>query len=84
MRKLVLPLVSAILLASASVAFAASANGTIKNIDQSNMTLTLDNGQTFSLSSSVDVSKLKEGQQVNVTYSEQNGKMTASDVTSQS
>jgi Cu/Ag efflux protein CusF len=84
MRKVILPLVSAMLLASASVAFAASASGTIKSIDQSSMRLTLDNGQTFSVPASVDVSKLKEGQKVNVTYSEENGQMKASEVTPQS
>lgn len=84
MRKVLLPLASAVLFASASVAFAADASGTIKSIDKSNMSLTLDNGNTYELPSSVDLSNLKEGQKVSLTYSEEDGKMKASEVTPES
>ena len=84
MRTLLLPIASAVLVASASVAFAADASGTIKSVDKSNMSLTLDNGDTFQLPSSVDTAILKEGQKVNITYSEENGKMKASEVTPES
>lgn len=84
MRKVLLPLASAALIATASAAFAADASGTIKNLDKSNMSLTLDNGDTYQLSSSIDTSNLKEGQKVKITYSDDDGKMKASDVTPES
>jgi hypothetical protein len=84
MRKVLFPLASAVLLASASIAFAADASGTIKSIDKSNMTLTLDNGSTYELPSTLDTANLKEGAKVNVTYSEEDGKMKASEVTPES
>ncbi len=84
MRKVLLPLASAALLASVSLAFASDASGVIKSLDKSNMTLTLDNGNTYELPSSVDTSALKEGQKVSITYSEEDGKMKASEVTPES
>lgn len=84
MRKVLLPLTTALLFASASVAFAADASGTIKSIDKSNMSLTLDNGNTYELPSTIDLSNLKEGQKVKVTYSDEGGKMKASEVTPES
>ncbi len=52
-----------------SVASAATMTGTIKSIDVTAETVTLDNGKTFTLGSQVDASALKPGEKVKIIYS---------------
>jgi uncharacterized OB-fold protein len=56
------------LLGAASVASAADFTGTIKSLDATKGMVTLDNGSTYVAAKSVDVSKLKVGEKVTVSY----------------
>ncbi len=63
----------AILVGSAGLALAADATGKIKTIDAKTMIFTLDNGATYHADKGVDLSKLKVGEKVLVTYAVKNG-----------
>jgi Cu/Ag efflux protein CusF len=80
MKKVVLPALAAVLLASASAAFAADATGVIKSIDAAKNTMTLDNGSTYVAPTSVKVSTFKVGDKVSVDYTMTNGKMEPSSI----
>jgi hypothetical protein len=58
-------------------ASAQEVTGKIKSIDQTNKTLTFDDGQQFQLESSVNTADLKTGQKVNITYSGSGNNMMA-------
>ena len=83
MNKIVSTASAVALLALSSLpAFAAQASGKIASVDATAKTVTLDNGQMFDLSSSVDAASLKPGEQVTITYEQSsNGKLTASNIT---
>jgi Cu/Ag efflux protein CusF len=69
---------AAILAVSSLAALAAEANGAIASIDPAAGSVTLADGKTYFLPASVAAASLKIGQQVTITYEEQNGKMNAS------
>ncbi len=77
MHKSVVALSAAALLAAVSVASAATMNGTIKSIDVTAKTVTLDNGETLTLGAQVDASALKPGEKVKITYSGSGSSMKA-------
>lgn len=83
MKKLMIAAGAASLLALSSLAaFAAQAQGTIKSVDATAMTVTLDNGSTYTLPASVSAASLKSGEKVIIEYSKDaSGKMTATMVT---
>ncbi|HEY5598510.1 MAG TPA: DUF1344 domain-containing protein [Kiloniellales bacterium] len=78
MNKLLVALSAAALLVSAGAAYAAEASGTIKAIDAAKKTVTLQDGMVFMLPASVDVSKLKVGEAVKITYETKDQVNTAS------
>jgi Cu/Ag efflux protein CusF len=82
MRKLMIAAGAAALLASVSLASAADATGAIQSIDVAAGTVTLDSGQTFTLSADLvqAAANWKVGDKVTVTYDEADGKMTATAV----
>jgi len=82
MRKLMVTAGAAALFAASSLAaLAAEATGAIASVDTSAGTVTLDDGQTFMLPSSVDAASLQVGQQVTVTYEEgTDGSMSATTI----
>ncbi len=82
MKKLLIAAGAAGLLALSSLAaFAAEAQGSIKSVDPSAMTVTLDNGNTYTLPASVDAATLQVGEKVKIEYSKDaSGKMTATSV----
>jgi hypothetical protein len=81
MRQLMIAASAAALIAASSIAaLAAEASGAIASVDPAAGTVTLDSGQTFALPASVDAASLQVGQQVNITYEEADGKMTATEV----
>ena len=81
MRKSLIALsAAAALLGAVSVANAADISGTIKSIDLSAKTVTLDNGQTFKLDTSVKAAELKVGEKVKVTYTGSGSDMQATAV----
>jgi len=66
------------MLALASVASAADATGKISAIDSENQQVTLDNGMSFTLSEDASIEGLKVGDEVTVTYEQQEGQNVAS------
>ena len=80
MKRLVLPIAAAALLAVGSMAFGATATGTIKSIDTKKATVTLQSGEVFSVPSTMKLGSFKVGEKLKVTYSASNGKMEASEI----
>jgi uncharacterized protein DUF1344 len=82
MRKLMIAASAAALLASVSIATAADVTGTIQAVDPSAGTVTLDNGQTFMLSTTLkkEAANWKPGDKVKVTYTGTGAKMSATAV----
>jgi len=88
MRRQVLPAVAALLLATTSIAGAQGlgrpavsyAVGSIKAIDSTKGSLTLDDGNTYMLPQSIKATDFKIGEAVNVSYTNVNGKHTVSAV----
>ena len=74
MRILFGAVAAASLIGLAGAAFAADATGTIKSLDTAKNMVTLDNGATYEAGKSVNLSGLKVGEKVKVTYT-QSGKM---------
>ena len=70
MRKIIVSVAAAALLASGSVAFAAvkHTTGTIKTFDATAMSLVLDNGSTFTLPETFKDPGLKVGEKVRVSW----------------
>ena len=82
MKKLMIAVGAAGLLAASSLAaFADQAQGAITAVDPTAMTVTLDDGNTYTLPSSVDAASLKVGEKVTIQFQKDNsGKMTATEV----
>ena len=85
MRKLMIAAGAAALFASVQFAAAADVSGAIQSIDATAGTVTLDNGQTFTVSADLkaQIANWKVGDKVKVTYDESNGTMTATAVVPQ-
>ena len=58
------------LLMFTSSAFALDTEGKVANVDPENLTITLDNGQTYKLPSEMDISAIEPGMSVIVAYRE--------------
>lgn len=67
---------AAALLAGISLANAADVTGTIKSIDATAATITLDNGKVYKLPASVKTADWKVGEKVKATYDYKNGQLT--------
>ena len=82
MRKSVIALAAVALFGVVSIAAAADVTGTIKSIDPSAATVTLDNGQTFMLSTALksQAANWKVGDKVKVTFDGTGAKMSATAV----
>ncbi len=82
MRKLVIAAGAAMLLAVSSLAaLADEASGQVTNIDDSAMTITLDDGNTYTLPTDVDPASLMVGDKVTIEYTKDgNGNLVASTV----
>ncbi len=83
MKKLLIAAGAASLLAMSSMAaFADQASGTIQSVDPTAMTITLDDGNTYTLPQSVDAASLQVGEKVDIQFTkDSSGKMSASAVT---
>jgi hypothetical protein len=83
MKKLMIAAGAASLLAMSSLgALADEAQGSIKSIDPTAMTVTLDDGNTYALPTSVDAASLQVGEKVKIEFTKDDaGKLTASAVT---
>lgn len=54
-------------------AMAAETEGNITSIDEEQMTITLEDGNTYKLPAEIDISALSEGMDVVIAYREQDG-----------
>ena len=79
MRKLIAPIAAGVLVISTAV-FAATASGTVKSVDAKAGTVTLDDGVTYMLPSTVKADTIKVGSKVKVTFDKTGGKMVASKI----
>jgi hypothetical protein len=83
MRRILTPIVAGLVLAGASSAFAADATGTIKSIDAPSRTVTLDDNRAYAFPASVDVTRMKVGDRVKITFTtDAQGKNNATAVAS--
>ncbi len=83
MKKLVIAAGAAVLLAMSSfAALADEASGSITNIDETAMTVTLDDGNTYKLPADVDPTSLQVGDAVTIEFdTDADGNLVASAVT---
>ena len=70
MRSLTGSLAAALMFSTmfATGAFAAEAEGKIATVDRDNLTITLENGNSYKLPGEFDVDAIKEGMQVLIAY----------------
>ena len=82
MKKLVIAAGAAVLLAMSSLAaLADEASGSITDVDDTAMTVTLDDGNTYKLPADVDPTALQVGDKVTVEYTKDaDGNLVASTV----
>ena len=73
MRIMLSALAAAAILGAANLAYAAEATGTIKSIDMSKHTVTLDNGSTYDVAKNIKLNGMRVGERVTLTY-QQSGK----------
>ena len=78
MRTLIGTVAAALMLSTA--AYAAEAEGHIKAIDTDNLTITLDNGQSYKLPGEFDVEAIKEGMDIVLAYDEVGGENLITDM----
>ncbi len=77
MKRLLIPTMAVFMTLSASSAFAGSVSDKIKSIDPAAHTVTLNDDQVYSFSSVHDLSKLKAGDMVKITFDVSDGKNQA-------
>lgn len=75
-----LGLILAATLLATSAAFAAEAEGEIKKIDANKLTITLSDGNSYRLPGEFDVSTLKEGMDIVLSYDEVDGEKLIADM----
>ena len=80
MRMFACAVLATALIGATSVAFAADATGKIKSLDTSKDMITLDNGSSFMAPKSVNLSNLKVGEKVTVSYTKAGDKMDATSI----
>jgi hypothetical protein len=81
MHKLIVAASAAALMAASTLsALAAEATGTVQSIDPAAGTVTLADGQTFTLPVEFDTASVQVGQEVTITYEEADGQMNASEI----
>jgi Cu/Ag efflux protein CusF len=78
MRTLIGAVAAALMLSIA--AHAAEAEGSIKAIDMDNLTITLDNGQSYKLPGEFDVEAIKEGMDIVLAYDKVGGENLITDM----
>ena len=73
MKKILMPLVAGLALVAATFAYAADATGTIKAIDAAARTVTLDDNKVYAFPANVDITKIKVGDKVKITFTTDTG-----------
>ena len=77
--RIVVGAVAALLMISSPV-LAAEAEGQIQAIDRDNLTITLDNGESYKLPGEFDVEAIKEGMEILLAYDEIGGENLITDM----
>ncbi len=80
MKKIALPVAVALATMFAGAAFAATETNMIKSVDTAKHTVTLDDGKVFEFKAGHDLSKLKAGEKVTVTYEKKGAMYEARDI----
>jgi Cu/Ag efflux protein CusF len=78
MRNTIIMAGATIALFAASAVQATEATGTVKSVDSATREVVMENGHKFEAAKGVDLSKLKAGEKVTVTFEEKGGKNEAS------
>ncbi len=68
MRKSLTHVVAGLALLGATTAYAADATGTVKAVDPAARTVTLDDNKVYAFPAGIDVSRMKVGDKVKVTF----------------
>ena len=68
MKKILMPVVAGLALVAATFAYAADATATIKAVDATARTVTLDDNKVYVFPASVDITKVKVGDKVKITF----------------
>jgi Cu/Ag efflux protein CusF len=79
-KKSIIAAAAILAVASSSAAFAKAVTGTIKSVDKNGDSITLSDGEKFTLPEAIEVETLKVGEKVMVTYSTKAGKPTVSSI----
>jgi Cu/Ag efflux protein CusF len=73
MNKLLTPVVAAFAVMAATFAYAADATGNITKIDAPTRTVTLADGKAYVFPAALDITKLKVGDKVKITFTTDTG-----------
>jgi len=79
MRRLI-TLVIVSLLAVATLAWAGQIEGKVKSVDQSDRTVTLEDGTRIVVPQGMDLNQLREGAEITVSYEEKDGQNQGTNV----
>jgi hypothetical protein len=83
MNRILTPLIAGFAVLVATLAYAADATGTIKSIDPGMRAVTLDDNRVYVFPASVDVTRMKVGDRVKITFTtDAQGKNNATAVAS--
>jgi Cu/Ag efflux protein CusF len=77
MKKFLTPVVAGAALLAATFAYAADATGAIKAVDAANHTVTLEDNKVYAFPATMDLSKVKVGDKVKITFTAADGKNNA-------
>jgi Cu/Ag efflux protein CusF len=77
MKKLIGAVSALALMSAAGMALANEATGRIQSVDEEQMTLVHDSGETFTFAEGLSIEGLEEGTEVKVAYEEQDGQLKA-------
>ncbi len=80
MKKSVMATAMILAIASSTGAFAKASTGTITSVDKKGDSITLSNGQTFTLPEGIEAETLKVGEKVSVIYTTKAGKLSVSSI----
>lgn len=80
MKKSVIATAMILAVATSTGAFAKATTGTITSVDKNGDSITLSDGQTFTLPEGIEAETLKVGEKVSVTYTTKAGKLAVSSI----
>lgn len=80
MKKSVMATAMILAIASSTGAFAKASTGTITSVDKKGDSITLSNGQMFTLPEGIEAETLKVGEKVSVIYTAKAGKLSVSSI----